>query len=172
MDGTPAEAGLLVVNDFGTQIGLEGEVVARPRDGLTLVRVPAAPHVSSLAEGLYYDGWARGNLRYRTWPADAGPGAYRVVAVAAGGRRRARGHWSRSKAAPGAPSPSRAANQWRSRCPPTARRSTLHVTSNRAEILDGGTASPRIVSFRVDRLEYLPGARFTRTASRSGVLGL
>ena len=34
VDGRPAPAGLLVVNDFGAQIALEGEVVARPRPGL------------------------------------------------------------------------------------------------------------------------------------------
>ena len=33
VDGAPAEAGLLVVNDFGTQIDLEGTVVARPSPG-------------------------------------------------------------------------------------------------------------------------------------------
>ncbi|CAN5277813.1 hypothetical protein BH18ACT14_BH18ACT14_07200 [soil metagenome] len=68
VDGQPAGAGLLVVNDFGTQIDLEGTVVARPRPGLTELRVPAAPHVRWIATGLYSDGWSSGNLSYRVWP--------------------------------------------------------------------------------------------------------
>ena len=68
VDGRPAGAGLLVVNDFGTQIDLEGTVVARPRPGLTELRVPAAPHVRWIATGLYGDGWSSGNLSYRVWP--------------------------------------------------------------------------------------------------------
>jgi hypothetical protein len=171
VDGQPAAAGLVAVNDFGTRIGLEGEVVARPRHGLTLVRIPAAPHVSSLAEGLYYDGWARGNLRYRSWPADAGPGVYLVVlSLPAGADARevlveVEGGAKRAVTLADGDSVEVA-------LPADDAARTLHVTSNRAEILDGGTANPRIVSFRVDRLEYLPGARLTRTGGRSGVLGL
>jgi len=170
VDGRPAAAGLLVVNDFGTRIALEGEVVARPSDGLTLVRVPEAPRVSSLAEGLYFDGWARGNLRFRTWPADAGPGVYRVaLSLPAGAEARdvvveVEGGARREVALAGGESVE-------VELPAGGAVSTLHVTANRAEILDGGGASPRIVSFRVDRLEYVPGARL-RGDGRSGVLGL
>ncbi len=78
MDDAPAPAGLLVVNDFATQIDLEGETLDRPANGLRLVRVPAAPHVDSLARGLYYDGWANGDLRYRVWAGTAN-GTYRVT---------------------------------------------------------------------------------------------
>jgi hypothetical protein len=171
VDGRPAAAGLLVVNDFGTRIGLEGRVLARPRDGLTLVRVPEGPHVSSLAEGLFHDGWARGNLRFRTWPADAGPGVYQVaISLPQGAEAReialeVEGGASRTVTLAGGESvevelPARDAAR------------TLHVTSNRAEILDGGGANPRVVSFRVDRLEFVPGLRFTPSGSRSGVIGL
>ena len=169
MDGRPAAAGLLVVNDFGTRIALEGEVVARPDDGLTLVRIPAGPRVSSLAEGLYHDGWARGNLRYRTWPANAGPGVYRVVvSLPPGADERdvmveVEGGASRAVRLAGGESV-------RVELPAGDAARTLHITSNRAEILDGGGANPRIVSFRVDRLEYVPGARLA--GGRGGVLGL
>ena len=79
VDGRPAAAGLLVVNDFGTQIELEGTVVARPRAGLTELRVPAAPHVRWIATGLYGDGWSSGNLSYRVWPERVGTaGVYEV----------------------------------------------------------------------------------------------
>jgi hypothetical protein len=79
VDGSPVAAGLLVVNDFGTQIGLEGTVVARPRPGLTELRVPAAPHVRWIATGLYGDGWSSGNLSYRVWPERVGAaGVYEV----------------------------------------------------------------------------------------------
>ena len=149
-----------------------GRVVARPRDGLTLVRVPAAPRVSSLAEGLYYDGWARGNLRYRTWPADAGPGAYRVVlslpagaderevlVEVEGGARRA------VTLEPGGESVG-------SSCPPTARR--RRCTSRRTAPRSSTVAPPAPGSSRSASTasSIVPGARFTRTGSRSGVLGL
>jgi hypothetical protein len=79
VDGRPAGAGLLVVNDFGTQIDLEGTVVARPRPGITELRVPAAPHVRWIATGLYGDGWSSGNLSYRVWPERVGAdGVYEV----------------------------------------------------------------------------------------------
>jgi hypothetical protein len=171
VDGRPAAAGLLVVNDFGTRIGLEGEIVTRPRPGLTLVRIPAGPRVSELAEGLYFDGWARGNLRYRTWPADVGPGVYRVaLSLPAGAEPReivleVEGGAGRTLTLAGGESVE-------VELPAGDAARTLRVTSNRAQILDGGGANPRVVSFRVDRLEYVPAVRFARTGSRSGVLGL
>ena len=70
VDGEPAGAGVIVVNDFGSRLDIEGEVVARPRGGLTAVRVPEAPQVRSLAAGLYHDGWAAARLRYSVWPGD------------------------------------------------------------------------------------------------------
>jgi hypothetical protein len=80
VDGREPGPGVLVVNDFGTSIDIEGSVVARPLDGLTAYRVPAAPHVRSLANGLYFDRWAASLVRYRAWPRHASTrGFYRVV---------------------------------------------------------------------------------------------
>ena len=45
--GGPCDAGILVVNDVSTALELEGEAgVARPRDGLTAYRIPAAPRLA------------------------------------------------------------------------------------------------------------------------------
>ncbi len=72
IDGRPARAQLLVANTFGSQIGLEGHVVARPRPGLVAYRIPAAAHVRWLARGLAPDGWTGRRLAYRTWPVTDG----------------------------------------------------------------------------------------------------
>ena len=63
---------VFVVNVSGSAIGLEGHVVARPRDGLVAYRVPAGAHVRWLATGLAPDGWTGTTLRYRAWPRRAG----------------------------------------------------------------------------------------------------
>ena len=52
---TTVNAGVLVVNDVGTAIVLDGVVVARPLPGLTAYRVPRAPRVHLLATGLDAD---------------------------------------------------------------------------------------------------------------------
>lgn len=78
IDGRPPKAGVLVVNNVGTQLALEGIVVARPLPGLVAVRHPAAPRVRLLAVGLMHDGWAEATVRVRAWPRRAGNGAYRV----------------------------------------------------------------------------------------------
>jgi hypothetical protein len=62
----------LVVNVSGSAIDLEGQVVARPRDGLVAYRIPAGAHVRSLARGLAPDGWTGARLRYQAWPLQAG----------------------------------------------------------------------------------------------------
>lgn len=67
---------VFVVNVSGSAIGLDGRVVARPRDGLVAYRVPAGAHVRWLATGLAPDGWTGTSLRYRTWPAR--PGVYEL----------------------------------------------------------------------------------------------
>jgi hypothetical protein len=77
IDGRPATAQLLVVNTFGSQIGLDGHVVARPRPGLVAYRIPAAAHVRWLMRGLAPDGWTGRRLTYRAWPVR--PGTYSVV---------------------------------------------------------------------------------------------
>jgi hypothetical protein len=68
----PAAAQTLVVNVAGSAIGLEGRVVARPRDGLVAYRIPAGAHVRWLASGLAPDGWTGTHLRYRAWPSRRG----------------------------------------------------------------------------------------------------
>jgi hypothetical protein len=70
--GSPAAAQTLVVNVSGSAIGLDGRVVARPRDGLVAYRIPADAHVRWLASGLSPDGWTGTRLRYRSWPMRAG----------------------------------------------------------------------------------------------------
>src|SRR5439155_10188398 len=68
IDGRPAPAQLLVVNAAGTQIGLEGRIVARPRPDLVAYRIPWGAHVRWLARGLFPDRWSGTRLRYQVWP--------------------------------------------------------------------------------------------------------
>jgi hypothetical protein len=81
VDGRPPDAGILVVNDVATAIEIDGSrVVARPRDGLTAYRLPAAPHVRSLAPGLGSDRWAASAVSFQVWPRSRSPrGHYRIV---------------------------------------------------------------------------------------------
>lgn len=160
VDGEPAPAGLLVVNDFGTRIDLEGSVVARPRTGLTEYRVPAGPRVGSLAEGLYADEWAASRLRYRAWPVRTGPqGRYvvelelpadlparSVVATVAGSRPRV------FRLEPGARTRIELPAPLRSGAVPG-----LTLEADGASVVDGDTADPRVVAFKVVQLEYEPG---------------
>ena len=62
----------LVVNVSGSSLGLDGQVVARPRSGLVAYRLPAHPHVRWLADGLAPDRWMSSKLRYQAWPVRAG----------------------------------------------------------------------------------------------------
>jgi hypothetical protein len=79
VDGRPLHAGILVVNSVGTAIGLKGKVVARPRPGISAVRLPDRAHVRWLGEGIYPDGWVSAEVRYRVWPSrPARTGAYRL----------------------------------------------------------------------------------------------
>jgi hypothetical protein len=78
IDGRPARPQLLVVNDSGSQLGLEGTVVARPRPELIAYRIPAGAHVRWLAAGVFPDRWSGAHVRYQIWPA----------------RRRARGRYT------------------------------------------------------------------------------
>jgi hypothetical protein len=161
VDGRPARAGLLVVNDFGTRAELEGEVVARPKAGLTLVRISDAPRVRSLARGLFHDGWANGDVRFRAWPEErAGGGTYRVVLglprgleardvrLSAPGERTRLVHLE-----PGERVDVRF-RVGRSGAPPE-----LRISSDRAQLVDGRTANPRLVSFRIELLTWEPAVR-------------
>jgi hypothetical protein len=68
--GAPAR--ILVANVSGSSLGLNGQVVARPREGLVAYRLPADPHVRWLADGLAPDRWTGSKLRYQAWPVRAG----------------------------------------------------------------------------------------------------
>ena len=83
IDGRPATAQTLVVNVSGSAIRIDGDVVARPREGLVAYRIPANAHVHSLTRGLAPDGWSGQRLRYQAWPTR--PGRYEVKLAVPGG---------------------------------------------------------------------------------------
>ncbi|TMK28664.1 MAG: hypothetical protein E6G64_08540 [Actinobacteria bacterium] len=83
IDRRPARAQVLVVNTAGSQIGLDGRVVARPRDGLVAYRIPAGAHVRWLARGLGPDTWAARRFTYTVWPRR--PGTYRLELAVSNG---------------------------------------------------------------------------------------
>ncbi len=68
IDGKPATAQLLVANVSGSQIRVDGRVVAGPRAGVVAIRLPAHAHVHWLAQGLAPDRWIGTRLVYRVWP--------------------------------------------------------------------------------------------------------
>jgi hypothetical protein len=155
VDGEPMRAGALVVNDYGSRLGLEGEVVARPRGGLVAMRVPAAPRVRSLAEGLYFDGWAAPRLRYSVWPGASAGGRYvvglelpdgfaaREFVVTVGEEQKL------LRLAPG--------ERTELVIPVAAGADTvppLRIAADGGRFLDGRTANPRIVAARVLELRF------------------
>src|SRR5207247_181034 len=73
----PGRARTLVVNGSGSRLGLDGQVVARPRRGLVAYRLSAHPHVRWLADGLAPDRWTGSKLRYQAWPVQ--PGRYELT---------------------------------------------------------------------------------------------
>ena len=81
IDGRPAAAQLLLANVSGSQIGIDGRVVARPRNGLVGIRIEPGARVRWLARGLAPNGWTGGRLVYRVWPL-AGSGGHYVVLLA------------------------------------------------------------------------------------------
>jgi hypothetical protein len=145
---------VLVVNDFASRLELRGAaVVARPRAGLTAVRVPAAPRVRSLATGLGFDGWAGALARYQAWPRGHATGAYRltlelprgfdereVTLSAAGARRTIRlGPGQRRTvelSACGRPLP------------------PLQIAVDHADFVGAGTADARLVAVRIPSISY------------------
>ena len=156
VDGRSPGAGVLVLNDFGARLGIEGTVVARPRDGLTAVRVPASPRVRFFAMGLGYDGWAAAVVRYQVWPLRPGRnGIYRVrlvlprgrearkvtLTVAEGARRSIvlRPGTGRTVEIPvrGHPVP------------------VLRIETDHADFVDGGTPNARLVAVRIPAISYV-----------------
>ncbi|HEV8603390.1 MAG TPA: glycosyltransferase family 39 protein [Gaiellaceae bacterium] len=157
VNGRAPGAGVLVVNDFGTAIDLEGEVVARPRDGLTVYRLPAAPHVRSLGMGLWFDRWAAALASYQVWPRARSPrGFYRValalpegldarsvtLAVDGGGTRTL---W----VGPG--------ERKRVRMPVSGNPlPVLRIRTDRADFVGGGGPDARLVAVRIPAISYVP----------------
>jgi hypothetical protein len=148
VDERPA-AGVLVVNDFGTAIELDGTVVARPRRGLTAYRLAPNPRVRLIAEGLTFDGWATGVVRVRAWPQQ--PGIFRVqlslpagrgprtVTMTAGRSRREvslAGGATKTVELPGIP--------------------PLRIETNVTDLVDAGTVDARLVGVRIPALSYRP----------------
>lgn len=153
--GEPIRSRHLVVNDAGTQVGLDGRLVARPRPGLSLYRTDGALRLRSYAEGLYRDGWARSVAGYRVWPSGSSRGAYhvtlslpegrlpRLVELEAGPVRR------RATLLPGA--------SVTLRVPVSGRPlPELAIRIDRADFVDADSARPRLVAARVNALEFRP----------------
>ena len=157
VDGVPQPAGVLVVDDWATAIELDGEVAARPRNGLTAYRVPDEPRVRALTTGLYFDGWAGPELRHQVWAEQpSADGAYRVELELPAGRRArevtlaVRGGAARTVSLePG----DRVAVELPAAGFPVP---PLEITSPGAELVGAGTPDPRLVSYRVVRLQYVP----------------
>jgi hypothetical protein len=151
-DGEPREAGLLVVADYGTRLELEGEILARPRPGLTLVRTGDAPKVHSAALGLFADGWASQSLRYRVFPEAIG-GRYLVeLALPETSKSRAITLRSGESSKTVRLSPGHAI---RAELPAAGE---LELTSDRIDYQNGDTPNPRVVIAKVVRLAYVgPG---------------
>ena len=154
VDGEPLRAGVLVVNDFATRLELRGaRVVARPRPGLTALRVPAASRVRSLATGLTFDGWASALARYQAWPQGRAPGVYRLtlelprgfdtreVTLSAAGAKR------RLTLGPG---------QRRTVELPACGRPLppLELAVDHADFVGAGTANARLVAVRIPSISY------------------
>jgi hypothetical protein len=153
--GRELGAGVLVVNDFGTSIDIEGRVVARPLDGLTAYRVPAAPHVRSLANGLYFDRWAASLLRFQAWPRSSSRrGFYHVVlSLPRGfGARRVSFAVLGSEVRAISLRPGQTKVSWIpvSGSPPQV----LEIRSDKGDLVAGGTPNARFVAVRVQSLAF------------------
>ncbi|HEX7256313.1 MAG TPA: hypothetical protein VF236_10335 [Gaiellaceae bacterium] len=155
--GEPVTSRHLVVNDLASRVELEGERLARPHTGLTLYRTAGPLRLTSFAEGLYADGWARAVLTYSVWPRER-TGEYHVrlelphgrsarsVELEAGPVRRT------AQLAPGTPLDVRIPVSG-SPIPP------LSIRVARADLIDGETPRPRLVGARVTTLQFVPEAR-------------
>jgi hypothetical protein len=145
----------LVVNDYGTAIELDGQVVSRPRDGLTAYRLPAAPRIRLLGRGIFFDRWAQAVVHVRVWPKDRSThGAYRVVvllptglearnlALQAGATRRT------VRLEPGQKRVVRLPVSGL-QIPP------LTIRTDQADALDAGTPDARLVAVRIPSVKYL-----------------
>jgi hypothetical protein len=170
-DGRPLRAGIVVLNDFGTRLELRSAtVVARPRDGLTALRVPAAPKASSLATGLGFDDWGAGVVRYQVWPArPAAAGAYRARLSLP------KGHQTRTVTL----SVDGGAKRTLTLRPGTSRTASiaacgdpvpvLRILTDHADFVAAGTANARLVAVRIPALSFVPAR--VRKGAQEGVSG-
>jgi len=143
----------LVVNDYGSRIELGGRVVLRPRPGLSVWELDGPPRVTSLAEGLYHDGWASAITRYRVW-GRAGGGAYHVrLALPAGRARRtvrlSAGDATRTVELHGGERVSVVVPTRSGPAPPP-----LELTTDRSDFAGRSGPSPRLVAVQVSQLFY------------------
>jgi len=155
VDGAAPSTRILVVNDYGSAIELDGEVVARPRNGLTAYRLQAEPRVRGLARGLMFDRWAEALVSYRVWPdRPASSGAYHVtVALPAGSRARkvtltVDGGASRTLELAGEASKTVVLPVRGDPVP------TLRIETDQADWLGADTANARLVAVRIPGLSY------------------
>lgn len=157
VEGRPLASGPLVVVHDGARVDLDGRVLLRPRSGVTLYRVPAAPRVRSLAAGLHDDGWAGAVVRYQVWPEGAvRQGVYRMVLELPAGRAARRielavdGGLRRSVVL--GPGERRVVEL------PAAGRPApvLRIRTDRADVADTATARGRALAVRLSTLEYVP----------------
>ncbi len=161
VDGRPLDAGILVVNDVSTALELQGsQVVARPRDGLTAYRIPAAPSVRSLATGLFFDRWAASVVRYRVWSrVPTGRGEYRIVLTLPGGlparevEFELQGSVQRSVSLRGG---ERKTVRIPVRGYPVP---VLRINTDRADYVAEGTPNARFVAVRIPSISYVAKGR-------------
>ena len=161
VDGRSPDAGVLVVNDFATAIEFEGSrVVARPRDGLTAYRLPAAPRVRSIALGLGFDRWATSIVRYQVWPRSrSARGEYRIVLSLPLGLNARQvtfeldGSVDRSIMLE--PGTGRTVRIPVSDYPVPV----LRIVTDRADHVGGGTPNARLLSLRIPSISYVPKER-------------
>jgi len=159
VDGRPPGAGVLIVNDFGTAIDIEGKVVARPRDGLTAYRVPASPHVRSLAKGLWFDRWGAALVRFQAWPrSHSSRGFYRVelsLPVPLNARKVTFETGGKSRDVWVAPGQKRLVRIPVDGYPVPL----LSIRTDRADYVGAGTPNARLVAIRIPSISYVSGGR-------------
>jgi hypothetical protein len=157
VDGRPIRSSHLVVNEAGSRLEVVGERLASPAPGLTLYRIEDELRLSSYAEGLHSDGWARAVLSYRVWPRGVTAGSYRVRLELPKGRAArsveltAGPFETHARLAPERPLELRIPASGRP-IPPLA------IRVGRADLIDPDTARPRLVGARVTTLEFISNA--------------
>jgi hypothetical protein len=159
VDGHRPEAGVLVVNDYGTAIELEGRVVARPLDGLTAYRLPAGPHVRSLGKGIWFDRWAAAVASFQVWPENrSGRGYYRIVLSIPRSlsRRQVTLETGRLKRAVWLEPGQKTVVRMPSKGYPVP---PLDIRSDRADYVGAGTPNARLVAVRIPQATYIAMGR-------------